>query len=147
MDRGPEQELETFLRSLHPLERKQLEHGFSALTKKEMAEWFEIQRPNKTEEYEDILQRTPAKLREYNQRQIKERTLFNTYGLRPIPKGRPKKDALATEAVKLKKSKSYAQVAKTLNAKHGEGTATAESVRKLLRRHGSKSKAKSSGQY
>jgi hypothetical protein len=52
---------------------------------------------------------------------------------RATPKGRPRKDALADEAAKLKISGlSYAQISLRLNQKHGQGTTTKESVRKLL---------------
>lgn len=52
---------------------------------------------------------------------------------RPAPKGRPRKDALADEAAQLKKSGlSYAQISRRLNQEHGDGTATKESVRKLV---------------
>lgn len=53
---------------------------------------------------------------------------------RTTPKGRPRKDALADEAAKLKSSGlSYAQISLRLNQEHGEGTATKESVRKLVK--------------
>ena len=60
--------------------------------------------------------------------------------LRKTRKGRPRKDSLAGEAAQLKSSGlSYAQIAFQLNRKHGEGTATKESVRKLLNSRRSKS--------
>lgn len=53
--------------------------------------------------------------------------------LRTTPKGRPRKDALADEAAKLRRlGISYAQISHRLNQEHGQGTATKESVRKLL---------------
>jgi hypothetical protein len=53
--------------------------------------------------------------------------------LRKTRKGRPRKDSLADEAAKLRGTGlSYARIAFQLNREHGEGTATKESVRKLL---------------
>lgn len=53
------------------------------------------------------------------------------------PPGRPRKYSLITrDAVRLhKEGQSHARIAKFLNQKHGEGTATRESVRKLIKRH------------
>ena len=54
-------------------------------------------------------------------------------GCRGRNKGRPRKDALADEAAPLQRAgMSYAKIATRLNLAHGEGTATKESVRKLL---------------
>lgn len=59
--------------------------------------------------------------------------LFRGSLIRAIRKGRPRKDALADEAAQLKKrGLSYAQISVRLNEKHGQGTTTKESVRKLL---------------
>jgi hypothetical protein len=57
----------------------------------------------------------------------------------PMPRrnpGRPRKGDIANEASQLRAEKelSYAKIAMRLNQKHGDGTATRESVRKLLSR-------------
>jgi hypothetical protein len=84
------------------------------------------------EEYESILKYIPEKWLQY----LEARKL---YGLRVMgpPRhglgGRPRKDALAEEAYKLKsKGMSWAQVAIALNNKHGEKTTTKEGIRRLL---------------
>ena len=83
------------------------------------------------EKYEGLLQRIPKKWREY--RQAKKLYAQRVLGPPPGQAGRPRKDALAEEAQQLKSGgKSYAQVARALNNRHGEGTTTAEAVRKLL---------------
>jgi hypothetical protein len=82
-------------------------------------------------QYESILRRIPAKWREYCK--IKSRIALEVVGPPRGAPGRPKKDALAKEAKKLKlEGKSYAQVANALNLQHGEGTTTPEAIRKLL---------------
>jgi hypothetical protein len=56
-------------------------------------------------------------------------------GFQRIPPGRPRQDALAREAAQLKEAGfSHGQIARRLNQVHGEGTATRESVRKLIKR-------------
>jgi hypothetical protein len=52
-----------------------------------------------------------------------------------IPAGRPRQDALAREAAQFKTAGfSHEKIARRLNQAHGEGTATRESVRKLIKR-------------
>jgi len=80
-------------------------------------------------EYRAILQRIPAKWREYRA-ELKRIALANV----PTGKaGRPRKDDIAEEAMRLKRAgKSNAGVANELNRKHGPGTTTPDAVRKLL---------------
>jgi hypothetical protein len=87
--------------------------------------------PRVVEQYESILKRIPGKWREYCEarRKYLKRELLSLAGRA----GRPRKDALAEEAQQLRsEGKSYAKVAKALNLRHGEGTLTADAVRKLL---------------
>jgi hypothetical protein len=87
--------------------------------------------PGLVEKYESILPRIPKKWREY--RRAKRLYAQRVLGPPRATAGRPRKDALAEEAQQLKSGgKSYAQVASTLNRKHGEGCTTAEAIRKLL---------------
>jgi hypothetical protein len=144
---SPECELEKFLAALHPALRKLLEHGAHTLTRDENGEAcnalsFGIGVPDFRIEYARLLQPFPSKLREYRKRFELEQAAASRelFPLPPIPEGRPRKDALADEAAQLKESGlSYAKVAIRLNQEHGEGTATMESVRKLIKNRKPKS--------
>jgi hypothetical protein len=133
-----EQELEQFLAALHPALRKWLEKGAGALASEEhieAAKALNLEAPDLRFEYARLLLPFPDKLREYNKRFKQEQAqgVRELFPLLAIPEGRPRKNALADEAAQLKESGlSYAQVAFRLNQKYGDGTATAESVRKLI---------------
>lgn len=143
----PEKQLEQFLAALHPAHRKWLEKGANTLTKDEELEAtkalnLDLEAPDIRMEYARLLQPFPSKLREYRKRYELEQAAFvrESFPLPPIPKGRPRKDALADEAAQLKGSGlSYAAVTIRLNQEHGKGTATIESVRKLIKNRKPKS--------
>lgn len=88
------------------------------------------------EKYESILQRIPDRWREYCQTKKKYASRYAQRVLGPLPGrgGRPRKDELAEEAKDLKSAgKSYAQISKTINLRHGAGTTNPEAIRALLR--------------
>lgn len=137
-----ERELAAFLAALPDYQRKPFEFGVSSLSQDEMLQWADwvgsrseqfdaVQR-----KYLDLLQAVPAKLREYVQRERREYERIFGALLPKIPKGRRRKDDLAYQAAQLQKKAgfSYAKIAKRLNLEHGAGTATPDSVRKLLKR-------------
>jgi hypothetical protein len=81
---------------------------------------------------EKLLQAYPPALREYRKR-CKEVAIRNL--VPPSRPGRPRKDALANEAIDLKSTgRSYGQIAQILNLKHGTGTTTREAVIQLIKR-------------
>jgi hypothetical protein len=135
-----EHELAAFLAALPDYQRKSFEFGLSSLTQDEMLQWADwIAPPSEQfsalqQEYFHLLQAVPARLREYVQRERRENDrLFGSY-LPRVPEGRPRKDALANEAVEFKKAgMSYARIAMQLNREHGEGTTTKENIRGLLK--------------
>ena len=115
MRRSPEQELEIFLSSVHPLQRKQLERGFSALTSEEIQEWQKL--PDKTAEYETIIRRIPAKWAEYQERKQKEGDVFlRQLGLVPgsNPEGRPREEIYDQAAKLRRQGKSIRFICQTL---------------------------------
>lgn len=130
--KSPEQALEEFLAAQPSWIRKLLEHNnqlsaeeFSAvLTSDWQQTWF-----SQIDEYERLLKRIPSRWREYRNKCRRE-------ALSRIPSaqhGRPRKDALAEEAMKLHQAgKSYAKIAKFLNNRYGPDTTTPEAVRKLV---------------
>ena len=144
MSKSPETDLEEFLASLPSYKRKQFERGFSSFTHEEWTQWIEWmttapeQFDELWQEYSRLLQRVPAKLREYRKRMMREngRSLTEAI-LRGIPAGRPRSDALAKEAVELKQQHriNIPQIAAELNERHGTDTNTPESVRKLIKRY------------
>jgi hypothetical protein len=88
--------------------------------------------PRVVEQYESILERIPEEWHKYREAKKKylKRELLSLGGRG----GRPKKDDLAEEAKLLKsEGKSYTQVAKCLNLRHGEGTTNPEAIRRLLK--------------
>jgi hypothetical protein len=136
----PEKELEEFLAALPAATRTWLEQGAYMLSYEETVELENdstTQKSNLRQEYERLLQPFPAKLREHRKRKEHERKLVIDV-LMPlplIPEGRPRKDALADEAAQLKEAGfSYAKIEQRINREHGEGTVTADSVRKLIKR-------------
>jgi hypothetical protein len=79
-----------------------------------------------------LLQPHPNVLREYRER-CKQAALKCM--VPSAPRGRPRKDALAREAIDLKiAGRSYGQIAHILNLKHGTGTTTREAVIQLIKR-------------
>jgi len=142
-----ERELETFLCALPGFRRKEFEHGMSSFTQAEMDEWLKQERENPNtgpadrQEYERLVRRIPALWREYRKRLRKEYGPFAPVMLPPNPEGRPRRDAIAEEAQRLKKSGlSYAKIAMRLNQERGpsrlllsEETITGEQIRGLLK--------------
>jgi len=87
------------------------------------------------EEYIEVLKRHPAELKKYREREAKLGSQLALSRLPPPRLGRPRKDALAKEAIDLKSAgRSYGQIAQTLNLKHGTGTTTREAVIQLIKR-------------
>jgi Ni,Fe-hydrogenase III large subunit len=81
-------------------------------------------------------------IRAYGLDAVAREFLMDLIELRQRHSGRPRKDALARLAVRSKEAGlSYAQIARRINMERGEGTATAESVRKLVKRHRSRQSA------
>jgi hypothetical protein len=80
-------------------------------------------------EYLRLLKRCPSRWNEYC-KQRRENALKDVPSGLP---GRPSKDALAQEAIELKRHLSYSKVAKKLNEKYGPGTTTEGAVRQLIR--------------
>jgi hypothetical protein len=79
-----------------------------------------------------LLQPYPDVLREYRER-CKQAAL--KYMVPAAPRGRPRKDVLASQAAELQRAgQSYAQIAKALNRLYGPGATTAQAVRKLIQR-------------
>ena len=134
MSHSRERDLEQFLVALPACIRKEFESGADLLTPDEIREWAKVDgavRLRFLEEYRSLLRHIPAKWHAYCTRENKAHTQLFFPG---NPGGRPRKDSLASEAMQLKQAgHSYAQIANRLNREHGEGTATTESVRGLLR--------------
>lgn len=136
----PKKELEEFLAALPAAARAWLEKGVYRLSYEETVELNNdstIDTSNLRQEYERLLQPFLAELREHRRRKEHERKLVADVIFKPLPtlpRGRPRQDALADQATQLKESGlSYAKVANRLNQEHGNGTVTAESVRKLIK--------------
>jgi len=142
-----ERELETFLSALPSFQRKEFEHGMSSLTQGEMDEWWKQERDNPDmqmthrREYERLLRRIPVLWREHRKRLRKEYGPFVPVMLPPNPEGRPRRDAIAEEAQRLKRSGlSYGKIAMRLNQERGPSrlllsgeTITGEQIRGLLK--------------
>jgi hypothetical protein len=134
MSNSSECDLEQFLSTLPASLRKEFESGALSLTQDEVYARLKVDvstYQQLREEYQRLLRHIPAKWREYRERESKA----NAQVMFPAnPSGRPRKDILANDAKLLKEAKrSYAQIARQLNLEHGEGTATSESVRALLK--------------
>jgi hypothetical protein len=134
-----EEELAKFLADVPVYRRKAFEQGLSSLTQEEMNEYVMelVENPNSGafwREYERLIRQIPAKWSEYRQREIHDAARIKALLLPANPEGRPRKDALAIEAARLKETGlSYAQIAVRLNQKHGKGTTTKENIRGLLK--------------
>jgi hypothetical protein len=134
----PEQDLEEFLVAQPPWMRKLSEPG--TLSPEEWSYfWFwRLASSQKAQDvFERLLQRCPAKWREYRKR-------CKQVALRSVPKGRrgrPRKDLLANEAVELReKGLSYGAIADELNRRHGAGTTDPDSIGNLIRSRTTKTK-------
>jgi hypothetical protein len=143
MSSDPERDLEQFLAGLPPYQRKAFEEGISSLTEDECIQacrdLFLTDNALRTN-YERLVRPIPAKWKDYRERKARDAAHASLIGMPANPKGRPRRDALADEAAQLYESGlSYAQVAVRLNQKYGEGTATADSVRKLIKSRKAKS--------
>jgi len=129
--KGAEKDLAEFLAAQPSWVRKVLLRDFSLNSEEseacENADFNDL--AAREREYRAILQRIPAKWREYC-RESRRLALANV----PMGKaGRPRKDDLAEEASRLKRAgKSYAGVANEINRRHGTGTTSPEAIRKLL---------------
>ena len=142
MSRNPESELEEFLAPLPTWMRRTLQVGFPKLTQTEILEWTnnceEVFRL--TKEHERILQKIPAKWREYRDRLKREARQSARYMEQYlVPKGKPgapRKDKLAQEAALLQQSgMKFPQIAAELNKGLGKtNKTTADAIRKLLKR-------------
>lgn len=135
-----EKGLDAFLAALPAYQRKQFEPGISSFTQEEMNQWaaWMATTPEQfdglLQEYLRLLQRVPARLREYLKRQKREYGPFSSaLNLPKIPAGAPRKDALANEAAQLKKAGlSYTQIAIRLNVMR-DGKPNGELIRGLLK--------------
>jgi hypothetical protein len=130
--KSPEGELEQFLAAQPSWLRKILQLDWSLTSEEHLAwhksDWWQS-KGEVEEEYLRLLRRVPEKWRDYCER----KRLDALRDVPTVPPGRPRRDSLAQEAEQLRLSgKSYAQTAKALNLKHGEGTTSPEAIRKLL---------------
>jgi hypothetical protein len=107
--KSPEEELASFAASLPRFLRLWLEpvEG-ETYTDADVRAYFESDRAlnaQMTKRYEELLGRCPAKYRAYRERRLR------SLGLPPLPRGRPRKDAEAAEALELKAAgKSWQKV-------------------------------------
>jgi hypothetical protein len=143
-----EKDLSAFLAALPAYKRKQFEQGLSSFTQEEWNQWIEWmaaapeQFDELWQEYSRLLQRVPAKLREYRKRMMRENGRSLTEAILPgIPAGRPRKDALAKEAVELKLRMNVPQIATELNKRHGKDTTTPAAIAKLIKRYRARTKS------
>lgn len=137
MSHNPEKELEEFLASTPAWMQRCLLTGFGSLNHDEIREWsnnldedFRL-----TKEYERILQQIPAKWRAYRKR-LKAEAQPLIQSLVPKGKaGRPRRTALAQEAVELQqRGMNFPQIAAELNKRHGKDTTTPAAIPKLVKR-------------
>jgi hypothetical protein len=130
--RNPEQELAQFLAAQPEWCRKWLAHD-PTLSAEEQVAWLKssgLEGMTMRRQYEKLLKKVPARWREYRERC---QQLAQTMVPAGNP-GRPRKDALASEARELVgNGLSYAQAATALNHKYGPETTNKESLRKLLK--------------
>jgi hypothetical protein len=141
---NPEKELEEFLASIPAWMQRCLLTGFGSLNQDEIREWsINLDEDLRlTKEYERILQQIPAKWREYRKRlKVEAQPLIEIL----VPKGkagRPRKTALAQEAVELQqRGMNFPQIAAELNKRHGEDTTTLAAVPKLIKRFFARTKS------
>lgn len=141
----PEKQLEEFLASKPDWMRRWLQLGADGLTEIEVSEWArnrdEVNRA--TEEYEQILQLAPAKMRAYRKRLQDEARAFADKFLVPKGKaGRPRKDDVAREAIELEgRGMNPPQIAAALQKRHGKDVTTPAAVSKLISRFKARTKS------
>jgi hypothetical protein len=136
MDRkSPEETLGEFLAEQPSWLQKILQLDYSMMSDDEVSAWYQSDwwwrdtQGRVDEEYRRLLQQCPDRWRAYCKRQ-KERALSD---LPSAPSGRPRKDALAYEAIMLKRGGlSYSKIAIKLNSKYGPDTTTPGAVRQLI---------------
>jgi hypothetical protein len=86
------------------------------------------------QEYVRLLQRVPARLRDYVRRERRENDQIFAAYLPKIPANRPRKDSLADEALQLKNAgHSYKQIAIRLKVTREDGSPNGEQIRGLLK--------------
>jgi len=141
----PEKRIESFLAQQPSWARKAL-HGQN-LSLEEMSallqpDGYEILGKVR-DEYLQLLQQCPAKLREYRKLQRKLGGEAALFGLPLVPPGAPRQDTFAQEAAELERAgMSQPKIALTLNRRYPnrkdckghKHPFTAEAVRKMLRR-------------
>lgn len=140
MLKTPQKEREDFLAPLDSLVQKVLQEGESSLTTSEWPEY--IRRQDEIFElrkrYEGILIQMPRQWNSYCKGRLKEfkdsMRIAAGYAVPKPIEGRPRKNDLAYEMVELNRAGlSNPKIAQRLNREHGEGTATTDSVRKLIK--------------
>jgi hypothetical protein len=131
-DPADKNEIEQFLNRQKPYVRSYLRDGSitkelgSALTRKRSFQAFF----KALDEYLEVLKRHPEELRKYRQREAK----LALSRLPAMRRGRPRKDALASEAVLLRQQHwSYRKISDELNRKYGAGTTDPDSIGNLIR--------------
>lgn len=138
-----ENELNAFLAGLPLYKRKELEQGpsaFSSYSQEEQSAWTEwmtntpVEHDVLRQEYVRLLQRVPARLRDYVRRERRENDQIFAAYLPKIPANRPRKDSLADEALQLKNAgHSYKQIAIRLKVTREDGSPNGEQIRGLLK--------------
>lgn len=133
--KNPEEQLDEFLAAGPRWLQKMFQ--LDSLSAVELSEWYshfwfwrlslswKVQR-----QFEGLLRQCPERWRKYRKLCKKVALSVLVPSVRP---GRPRKDALAQEAIELKRHLSYPRVAKKLNQKYGRGTTTEGAVRQLIR--------------
>jgi len=119
---NPQKELEVFLAALPMWLRKALEQCKSTkFTSADPKEWraFRDYVDDKLQRYENLLRRIPTKWKAYRKKHREQYGSPATQIMLPRnPAGAPRKDAIASEAIRLRKEgKSYAQIARKLKRK------------------------------
>lgn len=134
-----EEELQQFLAKLPSWTQKAVRDDTNSMTRGELklfGEYLSTDREGSllalNREYQRLAKRVP---KEWNRcREIERQHVLESANLPKPVTGRPRKDALAFEAQKLKaKGKSYEQIAIALNSKYGFGTTNREAIRNLLK--------------
>jgi len=143
VSKSPEEQLEDFLASKPDWMRRYLQTGIESMTQGDFSEeskWDknhdDVFKLAVTRDYERILQQIPARWKAYRKRQKRENQWFvNEFLVTKGNAGRPRKDALAQEAVELhQRGMNFPQVAAELNKRHGKETTTPTAVSKLIKR-------------
>jgi hypothetical protein len=141
LHKSPEKELEEFLASKPAWMQRVLQEDLSSFSSDELSEWNSNQDAvfKLKPECERLLRQIPAKWNQYRNRQKRNCQPLLQMMISKSRPGRPRKAAIAQEAAKLRHAgMNDPQIAAELNKRHGRGTATSESVRKLRNRHSDK---------